>query len=104
MLKNNFVLPKATGTFHYLEYESGQMYCFLPSEEAEKGEVRVYSYVPEFIIDFLYSVEIEQLRQVSDGKSQLKGQQEDKGKDKRTKKTRSNVTLSDFLKCEMINY
>ena len=76
------------------------MYCFYPSLDAEKGAVQVFSYVPEFILDFLYSVEIEQWRKVSDGKS-LQGKQEDKGKDNKTRKSGSNVTLADFLKSEM---
>ena len=100
-MKNNLVLPKATGTYHYLEYVPGQMYCFYPSLDAEKGAVQVFSYVPEFILDFLYSVEIEQWRKVSDGKS-VQGKQEDKGKDKKTRKSESNVTLADFLKSEML--
>ena len=77
------------------------MYCFYPSLDAEKGAVQVFSYVPEFSLDFLYSVEIEQWRKVSDGKS-LQGKQEDKGKDKKTRKSESNVTLADFLKSEML--
>ena len=77
------------------------MYCFYPSLDAEKGAVQVFSYVPEFILDFLYSVEIEQWREVSDGKS-LQGKQEDKGKDNKTRKSGSNVTLADFLKSEML--
>ena len=34
------------------------MYCFLPSYDRCKGEVRVYDHVPEYVKDFLYSIEI----------------------------------------------
>ena len=100
-MKNNFVLPRATANFHYLEYVPGQMYCFYPSLDAEKGSVQVFSYVPEFILEFLYSVEIEQWRTVSVGKS-LQGKHKDKGKYKKVMKSGSNVTLADFLKSELI--
>ena len=62
VLKNNCVLPKATGTAHWLEYLPGHMYCFLPSLEAENGTVKVYSYFPDIVRGFLFSVPIENIQ------------------------------------------
>ena len=62
MLKNNCVLPSATGGTHWLEYLPDHLYCFLPSFEADKGKVEVYDYMPTFVKDFLFSIQIEQVR------------------------------------------
>jgi hypothetical protein len=42
----------------------GYMYCFLPSYEATKGTVQVYSYIPDIVLDFLYFAEIEKVRKI----------------------------------------
>ena len=113
VLKNNCVLPKPTGASHWLEYLPGYMYCFLPSFEAEKGTVKVYSYLPEIVRDFCFAVPIENNRK---GKSQVKGQHEEgvgeKNSEeqvrqaepqhiaedaKKASKARLTVTLADFL-------
>ena len=61
MLKNNCVPARATGGTHWLEYLPGFMYCFVPSYDSHKGEVKVYDYIPEFIKDFLFCLTIEQV-------------------------------------------
>ena len=58
ILKNNAVLPKATGGSHWLTYHPGYMYCFLPSFEADKGTVHVFDHLPDFLRDFLFCSEI----------------------------------------------
>ena len=61
MLKNNGVAPRATGSYHWLEYMPGYAYYFLPSFKAHEGAPLVYSYEPEFLKDFLFDFEIEEV-------------------------------------------
>ena len=61
ILKNNGAKPVSTGTDHWLNFMPGYVYCFVPSYESCVGEVHVYSYIPEFIKDFQFCMEIEKV-------------------------------------------
>ena len=61
VLKNNGVEPVPTGGSHWLEFLPNHMYCFLPSYEAEKGQVKVYGYIPRQLADFLYCMKVEKV-------------------------------------------
>ena len=58
VMSNNGITPQRTEGTHWLEYMPGFAYCFLPSLEAYKGEPLVYNYVPDFLRDFQYYMEI----------------------------------------------
>ena len=58
---NNGVLPRATGGSHWLSYLPGYMYCFVPSYEADKGNVFAYDYLPDFLLNFQFCVEIKKV-------------------------------------------
>ena len=58
---NNGVLPRATGDSHWLSYLPGYMYCFVPSYEADKGNVFAYDYLPDFLLDFPFCAEIDKV-------------------------------------------
>ena len=60
-MSNNGVTPQRTGGTHWLEYMPGFAYCFLPSLNAHKGKPYVYSYVPDFVRDFPYFMEIQKV-------------------------------------------
>ena len=55
---NNGAEPQPTGGTHWLELLPDHAYYFLPSLEADKGEVRVFKDRPAFLDDFLFSVDI----------------------------------------------
>jgi hypothetical protein len=55
---NNGEEPHPTGGTHWLQFLPDHVYCFLPSLDADKGEVRVFEHPPKFLDDFLYSEEI----------------------------------------------
>ena len=60
MVKNNAVHAQPTGGEHWLEFMPDHVYCFLPSFE-NKGTVLVYDHMPEFIRNFFYCMEIQQV-------------------------------------------
>ena len=61
VLKNNAVKPTPSSGHHWLELLPGYVYCFLPSLHDVSGEVHVYTSMPEYIKDFEYSMQIEQV-------------------------------------------
>ena len=61
MMSNNGMTPERTGGTHWLEYLPGFAYCFLPSLEAYKGYPEVYTYVPDFVMDFQFYMEIKEV-------------------------------------------
>jgi hypothetical protein len=61
VLKDNGGQAIATGGTHWLGFLPNHMYCFLPSYEVDKGQVEVFDYIPEFLKDFLFCMEIEQV-------------------------------------------
>ena len=61
VMSNNGIAPQRTGGTHWLEYMPGFAYCFLPSLEAFKGEPSVYTYVPDFVRDFQYYMDIQEV-------------------------------------------
>ena len=62
ILKNNAVPPVATGGHHWVEFLPDHVYCFTPSMEINKGEPLMFTAMPDFLKDFLYSVEIQQVQ------------------------------------------
>ena len=62
VMSNNGVTPQRTGGKHWLEYMPGYAYCSLPSFAAYKGQPFVYNHVPEFLKDFPYYMEIDDVR------------------------------------------
>ena len=61
-MSQNGISPERTGGTHWLEYMPGYAYCFLPSFAAYKGQPFVYNHVPEFLKDFQYCIEINDVR------------------------------------------
>ena len=61
VLKNNGVKPASTGADHFLELMPGYIYCFLPSLQPHKGEIRVYTIMPKFISNFEFCFDIEKV-------------------------------------------
>ena len=61
ILKNNAVHAEPTGGTHWLESMPGHVYCFIPSFNVNKGTAVVYNYMPEFLKDFKYCMEIKQV-------------------------------------------
>ena len=61
-MSQNGISPKQTGGTHWLEYMPGYAYCFLPSFAADKGSPLVYDHIPEFLMDFQYYMEIDDVR------------------------------------------
>ena len=61
VMSNNGITPQRTGGTHWLEYLPGFAYCFLPSLEAFKGNPYVYKYLPDFVRDFPYYMEIQEV-------------------------------------------
>jgi hypothetical protein len=61
VLKDNGARATATGGTHWLRFLPDHMYCFLPSFNLEEGQIQVYDYIPEFLKDFLYCMEIDQV-------------------------------------------
>ena len=62
VMSNNIAPPERTGGSHFLEYLPGHAYCFIPSLAAYKGQPFVYNHVPEFLKDFQYYMEINEVR------------------------------------------
>ena len=62
ILKNNAVPPVATGGHHWVEFLPDHVYCFTPSIEINKGEPLMFATMPDFLKDFLFSVEIKQVK------------------------------------------
>ena len=62
MLKNNALQAKAIGDKHWLQFLPDHVYCFLPSFDGNAGTVEVYGYMPEFVKDVLYCMEIKQVK------------------------------------------
>ena len=62
VLKNNGAKPTPTGGSHWLEFLPDHLYCFLPSYEVDVGKVKVYDFLPKQLADFLYSMEISEVR------------------------------------------
>ena len=62
ILKNNAVAAVPTGGTHWIQFLPDHVYCFIPSMEIDKGEVDVYQAMPEFLKDFLFSMEIHQVK------------------------------------------
>ena len=61
VMSNNRIPPKRTGGTHWLEYLPGYAYCFVPSFDAFKGDPYVYRHVPDFVMEFSYYMEIEEV-------------------------------------------
>ena len=61
-MSNNIATPQRTGSSHYLEYLPGHAYCFLPSSDANKGDSFVYHFVPDFVKEFSFYIEIEDVK------------------------------------------
>ena len=61
-MSNNIATPERTGGSHSLEYLPGHAYCFLPSFYADKGDSFVYPFVPDFVKEFSFYMEIEDVR------------------------------------------
>ena len=55
--------PQLTGGTHWLEFLPGHVYCFLPSFDADNGEIRVFDDPPKFLDEFNYSEEIKAMFQ-----------------------------------------
>ena len=62
ILKNNAVSPVPTGGHHWVEFLPNHVYCFTPSMEINKGEPLMFTAMPEFLKEFLFSVEIKQVK------------------------------------------
>ena len=62
VLKNNGTKPTPTGGSHWIEFLPNHLYCFLPSYEVDVGKVKVYDFLPKQLADFLYSMEISEVR------------------------------------------
>ena len=62
ILKNNAVSPVPTGGHHWVEFLPNHVYCFTPSMERNKGEPLMCTAMPEFLKEFLFSVEIKQVK------------------------------------------
>ena len=67
MLKNNGVHAKATGGTHWLQFLPDHVYCFLPSFEIDKGQVEIHDHIPDFVKDFYFCMEIEQVEKANPG-------------------------------------
>ena len=61
-MSQNGVSPKPTGGTHWLEYMPGYAYCFLPSFAVHRGSPLVYDHVPDFLMDFHFYMEIDNVR------------------------------------------
>ena len=61
LLKNNVDVPKPNGKVLWVEYVPDSIYCLLPSSESSHGEVTLYSKMPDFLNNFVYCLEINQL-------------------------------------------
>ena len=61
-MSNNIANPERTGGSHFLEYLPGHAYCFIPSFDANKGGSFVYPFVPDFMKEFSFYTEIEDVR------------------------------------------
>ena len=62
ILKNNAVLPVPTGGHHWVEFLPNHVYCFTPSMEINKGEPLMCTAMPDFLKEFLFSVEIKEVK------------------------------------------
>ena len=62
VLKNNAVLAVATGGSHWVELLPDHVYCLIPSFDIHKGIVKIYDVMPDFLKDFLYCMEIKQVK------------------------------------------
>ena len=56
---NNNVKPRPTGGIHWLEFLPDHVYCFLPSIDADKGEIQVHEHRPMLLDDFRFHEEIQ---------------------------------------------
>ena len=61
VLKDNGSLGTKTGATHSISFLPNQMYCFLPSSDLTKVDIEVLDYIPEYLKDFQYCLEIEQV-------------------------------------------
>lgn len=61
VLKDNGSQGIRTGGTHWLRFLPNQMYCFLPSFDEDKGHIEVLDYIPEYLKDFQFCIEIEQV-------------------------------------------
>ena len=61
ILKNNAVSPVPTGGHHWVEFLPDHVYCFTPSMEINKGEPLMCTEMPDFLKNFLFSFDIQQV-------------------------------------------
>ena len=61
MLKNNAVPAVPTGGSHWIEFLPDHVYCFIPSMEINRGNVKIERAIPEFLKEFLYCMEIKKV-------------------------------------------
>ena len=61
VLKDNGSQGIRTGGTHWLRFLPNHLYCFLPSLDSDKGHVKVFDYIPEYLKDFQFCMEIDQV-------------------------------------------
>ena len=62
VMSNNITPQERTGRSHFLEYLPGHAYCFIPSFDANQVDSYVYPFVPDFVKEFSFYMEIEDVR------------------------------------------
>ena len=62
-MKDNGSLGTKTGETHSLSFLPNHMYCFLPSSDLDKVDIEVLDYIPEYLKDFQFCLEIQQVQQ-----------------------------------------
>ena len=50
-----------TGETHSLSFLPNHMYCFLPSSDLAEVVIEVLEYIPEYLKDFQFCMEIDQV-------------------------------------------
>ena len=91
------------------------MYCFVPSYEADKGTAFAYDYIPDFMLDFQFYVEIEKVtfelyggnninpENLSDSNKQNKGGTHADDKSKQSGSNKSGLRVSNHGKMIKMN-
>ena len=62
VLKNNGISPTPTGGTHWLKFLPNHVYCFLPSFEVDNGEIHMCNQMPDYIKDYYFSIQINQVK------------------------------------------